>query len=713
MTSPRILSRKSVLSLATLAFIAGIGAGRPASVSGPLPAQSPSVQKTAPLPVPVVHWTFDVPEPAATKDVIGNIHDVINGHFTEVKGVSGNSVRLDGYTFNLVRPAGKVPALGPSFTVDAWIAQAAYPWNWAPVVTQLKEGVDGFYFGVGPHGQFGMDITINDERYRFVSEDFVLPLRQWSHIAAVVRSGEGVTLYLNGRPAGSAPLKKAFRQAKGSEMRVGMNSTAVKPSNQIGDHGTQPFWYSVDGILDEVRVFGEAVSEDHLKAYVESLGKPAPPDLPVRKMPTGPAGSKGFGAFYTKLSYYPEWDALWPVADDPDIVVTFAQSPVRVVFWRGTRYSPAWISETGLWMADQSVEAWDDKEGCYEHMQDPKCLYSHVRIIENTPARVVVHWRYAPVSSYNHLWQVNEKTGWGVWVDEYYYFYPDATGIRKVSWNTDALGLPRQFQESLPLTDPGQKQGDIIEKDWVTVANLKGETQVFEYVADPPAKNTKRIPEKPNIQRHNFTSRFDPFIIFEPGNEMEYLKDRDIRSLQNSGSCNHWPVGEPNCDGRVAQTDDRPTHFLGFPISDPVIREDGRNRSHWAGLYGMTDKPIAELVRLGRSWARPPAVRGLKGKLVYTGFDTSERAFIFKNSPGDKDPAGWEWAASPDSPLIRPVVILDSGGAAVREIVLNGKNLEEGRDYQLGEVRKLEGSRTVIWLNFESEERMRVELRTK
>ncbi|MCJ7486511.1 MAG: LamG domain-containing protein [Candidatus Aminicenantes bacterium] len=189
MTSPRILSRKNVLFLATLAFIARIGTGRPASVS-----------VSGPLPVPVVHWTFDAPESGAAKDVIGNIKDVIRGHYTEVKGVTGHAVRLDGYTFCLERPGKQVPALGPSFTVDAWIAQAAYPWNWAPVVTQLKEGVNGFYFGVGPRGQFGMDITINDEQYRCVSDDFVLPLRQWSHIAAVVRSDEGVTLYLNGRP---------------------------------------------------------------------------------------------------------------------------------------------------------------------------------------------------------------------------------------------------------------------------------------------------------------------------------------------------------------------------------------------------------------------------------------------------------------------------------------------------------------------------------
>lgn len=54
-------------------------------------------------------------------------------------------------------------------------------------------------------------------------------------------------------------------------------------------------------------------------------------------------------------------------------------------------------------MADQSVEAWNDEEGCFEHIQDRHCRFSHVRIIENKEARVVIHWRYAPVS-------VNENT---------------------------------------------------------------------------------------------------------------------------------------------------------------------------------------------------------------------------------------------------------------------------------------------------------------
>ena len=68
------------------------------------------------------------------------------------------------------------------------------------------------------------------------------------------------------------------------------------------------------------------------------------------------------------------WDNLWPVDQDPDIVVCFEKSPVKLVFWRGIRYGPCWVSENEIWMADQSLETWgngaNDIEGCFEHMQD-------------------------------------------------------------------------------------------------------------------------------------------------------------------------------------------------------------------------------------------------------------------------------------------------------------------------------------------------------
>ena len=240
----------------------------------------------------------------------------------------------------------------------------------------------------------------------------------------------------------------------------------------------------------------------------------------------------------------PEADDLWPVEEDPDIVVCFDDSPVKIMFWRGTRYGTSWVSENGKWMTDQSVESWDQTEGCFEHMQDRRCRYSHVRIIENHDARVVVHWRYAPVSVYDHLWREDEKTGRACWVDEYYTIYPDAIGVRRPTWKRDTLGGPRQFQESLPLTNPGQLQGDVVEADWVTLANLAGEQGGLSFVENPQ-KTKDGLPKNLTLQRYNFKSPTKPFIAFERGNQMKYLRDRNIAAIKKYEEKGVYPpIGE-------------------------------------------------------------------------------------------------------------------------------------------------------------------------
>ena len=650
--------------------------------------------------------------------------DSLSGNYRFVRGVKGKALKFDGYTTVVRRNASRVFQIGDAFTVEAWVAVAAYPWNWCPVVIhQNSEG--GYAFEIGPLGELKFKVFAGGEWKECVSEAKI-PLKQWTQVVAVFDENSGSSIYLNGQEVGRLAFRGIFKDAEKTDLWLGTIPERRKPAFIHRQFGSLPSWYSLDAILDEIKVYSRAMSaEEILKAYRQDKPSSAP-DIPPRELPRIPERRNRFGAFYTRLNYYWEWDELWRVGDHPDVVVTFDQSPVRVVFWRGTRYSPCWVTENNIWMADQSVEAWDNKEGCFEHMQDRHCRYSHVRIIENTPARVVIHWRYALVSSRNHIWNEDERSGWGCWVDEYYYIYPDQTGVRKYSWQKGSLGPVRQFQESIPLTSPGQLQGDIINKDYVTVANLKGEKQVFSYVENPPKKTTKFIPENPLIQMHNTKSRFKPFIIFEPGGKMHYLKDMDIRALSRPGSCSHWPVGQVLSDGRTQKTPDRATSFLGFPITDPVIHEGPEGRNWAASLYGMTNKPFDTLIPLARSWACAPKLEILAGEFDNGGYDLSQRAYVIKpknlkpkklkaKNIKDKNLSSSRFLeaiikANDDSPVDNLCLVIKNWRGKEPILLLNGRKMRKGNDFRTGKIRTLEGEDLILWIPLFSQEPVRIRL---
>ena len=659
----------------------------------------------------VAWWGFDKTGPEIAQDAVSGTVDKVEGTFKQSRGVVGSALKLDGYTTCITRPADKTPRLKGSLTATAWVAFGAYPWNWCPILTQGRADEAGFALTAGPRGEVRLELAVDGKWQSCTSSDFAIPLRQWVHVAGVYDEKEGFRVYVNGRLDQTLAATGTPRYAEDRELRLGMNYEAVKPSNIHREHGTMPGWFSLDGLADEVKLYDRALTADEIAAQA-AAGRPLPEaDLQPRVLPAGPKGPGRFGAYYCQLKYYDEWDNLWAVGPDPDVLVRFDESSSRVVFWRGSRYSPAWVAEPGLWMADQSVEAWNNTEGCFEHMQDRLCLYSHVRIIESHNARVVVHWRYAPVSSHNHLWRVDPKTGRACWVDEYYYIYPDVLGVRQVTWKTGTLGNPRQFQESLPFTGPGQLQGDVIQQDFAFVANLKGQTQTLSFVPDPK-QSTKQFPPDLTIQMYNFTSAFKPFIIFEPGNRMGYVADRQLKpgGLAIPGSCNHWPVGQALCDGRTVQAADRPTSFLGFPISNPPIHEkDGR--SWWNGLYGMTDKPIGQLVTVARSWSQAPELMVQSPGFTSHAYDRGERAYqIACDNPATGTVLRCRLAANTESPLANVPIVVANWGQAGATLKINGKAVQEGRDFRVGHHERLEGTDLVVWIRLQATEPVELEL---
>jgi hypothetical protein len=708
-----ILGALGGAAVLALALSAGPQAPTPASVAGP-----------------VARWTFDDASGPVALDAAGGVKDEIRGRFLFAPGIASTGLKFDGYTTQVVRKARQAPRLADEFTVEAWVAPAALPWNWCPVLSQEANGLAGYSFGLGPLGEFGLKVSVRGEWVVCLSP-VKLPLRKWAHIAATFRADDGIKLYLDGREVAARPLRGKAAYAGGADLLIGMNPDKRLPAFIVGQgSGTIPSWYSFDGLMDEISLYSRALPPEEMARLHAAAPAAAAPALVPRRLPSGsrepgdarnaggpsakglgdarnagglgPRGPVRFGAYYTKLAYDESWDALWPAGPASDIVVQFDDSPIRVVFWRGLRYGPAWVMENGQWMTDQSFETWDGPEGCYEHMEDPHCLYSNVRILESTEARVVVHWRYAPVSSRNHRWRVEETVGWGLWVDEYYYFYPDQTAVRKMVWSADALGAgsPSQIQETTPLCEPGQNAEDILNPDAVTILNLQGESRTYSWPGemDSPAKSQNLQPANPNIQVVNLKSKAKPFIIFEPGCRMSVYVGRVRKALADFSSYNHFPVSLLPSDGRFTVAPDKVASFSISTTAPPRHQEkDGTVWASW--IYGVTDAPSPALAAIGRSWAKAPEMRLAGSAASAPAYDLSQRAYVLA-APAAGRPAALagEFRASEDSPVENVALIVRNWGDGGAALSVDGKAVPRGSHFRFGHVRTLDGTDLIVWL---------------
>jgi hypothetical protein len=681
----------------------------------------------------IAHWSFDRTEGQKVQERISGEGDAINGNYRMAMGVRGQSIVLDGYTTCVVRQADQFPELGSEFTIDAWIALGAYPWNWAPIVAQentisMNSNQDavcwpddivvnspraGFFFGISPEGYLGLHVGA--QGWNVCRTEKKVPLYAWTHVAATFHQGEGVVLYIDGQKAAGMKIDGRFRQAEDEDLRIGMARQILEPSHPVRAFATLACWYSLDGILDEVMIYNDAKSEDTIAENYEATKPADKPNLPPRIMPSGPAGPGVFGASYIRLQYYPEWDALWPVSSDPDIVVQFDDSPVRVVFWRGTRYGPAWVMEKDMWMADQSIENFNNEDGCIEHMLDPRCRFSHVRIVENTPARVVIHWRYCPTSANKNHSQVNPISGWEDWVDEYYTFYPDQIGIRKVILHSEGDSL--WPEEVIALCQPGQTPEDVVELSAMTLVNLRGKSHTYTWADKTPRVREgdkyfhfgNRPEEKPVIIRVNMKSNYKPFQIFETTNRFSIFAHEQRKGFSHFPWWNHWPVSQVPSDGRYCQAADRASHFSLAWGGPPPHKGDGKTY-WWAWMYGATKEDAVSLVPLGRSWLFPPKVLVAKG-IANAQYDLTQRCYVISGlKTGIEGKLPFVLEANSDFPVINPAFIVENWGNRDAEIFVNGKLIPRGKSFRYGHIRRVNRYDLVVWLQLETDQTVEISL---
>lgn len=654
---------------------------------------------------PAALWRFDeglALRPYQLKDVT---QEGVRGTYCTVygdvtlwkKGISGTALAFDGYQSSVVCPAAQVPKLKDTLSVEAWVVLGALPWNWAPLVhqsrvdpgpiekgnydefgkTDKRKPGQGYYLGIGAHGY--PLFTVNGK----VLEGTVqLEPYRWTHVAASYGKG-AMTIYVDGQPCGTMPARGAIDVPQANFM-IGLNNVPGRATDPIRPpicHLAR--LYGIEGLIDEVRIYDQALSPGQVVTSYQNL-KPDRqlrdnPDLAQRTLPGRPGVAKNFGANYTDLGFHELWNIIWRESDYPDILVKFDTSPASVAFWRGVNGGVGWVTENNKWMSDQSLET-GGPHGCSEHMSDKENRHAHVRLIENTDARVVVHWRYASIDIDYVFPDIRH------WTDEYYTIYPDCVAVRKVHFRNGRGG----WHDVQFLNEPGTSPRDNIDWQALDVANLDGKVHKLTWT-EPDG-----VPQNPLrdacISMVNLKSKHKVFLVY-PGEGIGtwgHHEQSPHTPDPFAGPWNHWPVSQIRSDGRYAISNDRLTHAaLG----------GGDTRGDMA-MYGLTDKPITELVPVAKTWKNPPRIKNTKG-CTSEGYRMEERAYHLTT---EKDIMSFSVGATADSPLVNPCFVVKNWSEKQQaSLRIDGRTMASGRQFRQGVVRDTRGKPMLVtWIEVQT-----------
>ncbi|HXD78643.1 MAG TPA: hypothetical protein VN616_12585, partial [Puia sp.] len=467
-----------------------------------------------------------------------------------------------------------------------------------------------------------------------------------------------------------------------------------------GTHDTYPSNFGMDGLIDEVQVYDLALSPAQVLATYKTLSPGAgglnAPDLERRKFPV-PATDGEFQAMYTHLSYYETWENMFRFGKYADVVVGFDQSPVKYVFWRGVSYIPMIVNEKGQWFTNQFDETGFTKDapGDCEPMSDKGCWDSQVRIIENSPARVVVNWRYRQADPSHHWANYDTATGWGDVSDWDYYIYPDGVACKVLRWYSSKPKEWHEWDEQIAVLGEGQRPESVLEKTPVmTLVDTTGKARDYDWNPDPPKPDFKGT----MIQQIHYTGRFDPYTI-------QQFTDGDVYEGERTGysvfpSWNHWPTAQINSSGRNASFPDRASHSSITHLYWPMFREQDGPTAFQEKLLieGMNDQPAAKLTDLARSWLDAPAVVSATGG-VSNGYNAAHRAYSFVYGQA---PLRFTIAANSRQPIHNLCFEIRNwkSGMANARVRISGHQVNPGPDFRQGTVIDADGSYSlIVWLN--------------
>lgn len=404
----------------------------------------------------------------------------------------------------------------------------------------------------------------------------------------------------------------------------------------------------------------------------------------------GASPPERFGARYCSLRHtgpvyinYAEtmpWNLVWRGKRKRDVVVDFPGRPYRFVLWRGCSYVACWAFPN-TWVTYEWLEAEPDfygAVGCVEPLHDKWCEHMDLRILSSTPARAVVHWRYA-------LTDLHCKIIRDEWADEYFYLYPDAIGTRKlVGWIDPAAW--HETQECIFINRPGNRPWQAVEPQAITFLSTAGHRARPVWPA--PRFTVRDWPDY--IVTVNVRGQPAPFMAL-PG-EGAYVKVWAPPYVDKPGLFNsylHWPISHGIRTTWVDSVEQyqRATHSNLVNVVNPAM-EQADDHSVWQWLIGIAPRQ-SRLIEVAACWLRPGTVEVESGRVEFAHYDQSQRAYVLSASRSARH-CRLRLLPEPGNPIINPAFVIKGWAGPA------GARAEEAREIAVGW--EDEGGTLVVWV---------------
>jgi sucrose-6-phosphate hydrolase SacC (GH32 family) len=219
---------------------------------------------------------FDEPDGTATcYEAIGERDIPVSNQLSfpeRINGVSGNALRLDGYSTWASLQGYTLPGISREMTVEAWFAPEAFNSEKSALVSQRGTN-SGFSLEIGSYGKISWVVHADNTLYQIESTETIEPY-QWYHLVGTINLDEAsVKLYINGKETAS--------RNTGTHASITLPTSTLYLGRHSNDTKVRGFLVTAaNGALDEVTIYNNSLDQstitEHYNTYKHTI-----PDLTI------------------------------------------------------------------------------------------------------------------------------------------------------------------------------------------------------------------------------------------------------------------------------------------------------------------------------------------------------------------------------------------------------------------------------------------------